>query len=248
MRLGVAVADIAAGMFAFQGLLLALIARGRTGRGQWVDVGLLDSVVALLSYQASRHLLTGDRPTRAGNRHLTIAPYDTFDARGGVLVLAVGTDSQFRKLCDVLGRDDVAGDPRFATNALRVTHYDALQPVLAREFAARDLDDVIAVLHTESVPCGAVRSVDEALADPQVIARAMVESVDHPDLGMLRMLGVPVKLSGTPGSVRTPPPRLGEHTREVLRDDLGLDDNAMRRLAETGAFGSALQDDLRNRR
>lgn len=247
VRLGVAVADIAAGMFAFQGLLLALIARGRTGRGQMVDVGLLDSVVALLTYQASRYLLTDDTPTRAGNRHLTIAPYDTFEARDGVLVLAVGTDSQFLKLCDALGQPDLAEDPRFTTNASRVTHYDALQPRLAQAFATRDLEDLIAMLKTASVPCGAVRSVDEALADPQVIARAMVDAVDHPDLGRLRMLGIPVKLSGTPGSVRTPPPRLGEHTRSVLENDLGLDEDAVQRLGESGAFGSALQNDLRNR-
>jgi crotonobetainyl-CoA:carnitine CoA-transferase CaiB-like acyl-CoA transferase len=121
VRLGVAIADIAAGMFAFQGLLLALIARGRTGRGQLVDVSLLDSVAALLTYQASRYLLTGERPTRAGNRHLTIAPYDTFDTRDGVLVLAVGTDSQFRKLCAVIRRDDLAGDAPVLPSQLTAT-------------------------------------------------------------------------------------------------------------------------------
>src|SRR5689334_7082942 len=134
VRLGVAVADIVSGMFAFQGLLLALLARGRTGRGQQVDVSLLDSVAALLSYQASRHFATGEIPVRTGNRHMTIAPYDTYETADGVLVLAVGNDLQWQRLCDVLGRTDLRADERYATNAGRVTHYETLRPVLTDAF------------------------------------------------------------------------------------------------------------------
>jgi formyl-CoA transferase/CoA:oxalate CoA-transferase len=246
VRLGVAIGDIAAGMFAFQGLLLALIARGRTGRGQHVDVGLLDAATSILTYQASRHLVSGETPERHGNRHMTIAPYDTFDAADGVLVLAVGKDSQWQKLCAVLDTPELAADARFATNASRVTNYDALHDALAAVLARRSLDELIRSLREADVPCGAVRSVAEALADPQIAARAMVETLDHEDIGPLKVLGVPVKLSDTPGSVRTPPPRLGEHTHAVLAQVLGLNDDRISGLAARGVLGSALQDKLGN--
>jgi crotonobetainyl-CoA:carnitine CoA-transferase CaiB-like acyl-CoA transferase len=236
VRLGVAIADIASGRFAFQGLLLALIARARTGRGQWVDVSLLDSVAALLTYQASRHFATGEVPARAGNRHLTIAPYETFDATDGVLVLAVGNDSLWQRFCRAAGLDDLARDERFRTNAARVTNYAALQPLLARLFVTRKLDDWISLLRDAGVPCGGVRSVDEVLRDPQILAREMVAVVDHPALGPIRMLGLPVKLSETPGVVRTHPPRLGEHTRLVLQEDLNVDEKQIRELSDRGVI------------
>lgn len=234
VRLGVAIGDIAAGMFAFQGLLLALLARGRTGRGQLVDVGLLDSVSALLTYQAGRYFATGDVPARTGNRHMTIAPYDTFDAADGVLVLAVGNDDQWQRCCGALGLTDAAGDARFSTNANRVTHYGALREQVARAVGRRPLDSLVSALRHAGVPCGAVRSIAEALADPQTVARAMVEVVEHPTVGPLRTLGIPVKLSDTPGAVRSAPPRLGEHTRAVLEQDLGIDAVRVRQLASKG--------------
>lgn len=236
VRLGVAIADIASGMFAFQGLLLALLARVRTGSGQWVDVSLLDSVAALLTYQASRHFATGEVPARAGNRHLTIAPYDTFETADGVLILAVGNDTLWQRFCAAIRRDDLAGDARFTTNADRVNHYAVLHPLLAALFLTRPLNDWLAVLREAGVPAGGVRSVAEVLHDPQILAREMVATVDHPSLGPIRTLGVPVKLSDTPGAVRTPPPRLGEHTRQVLRGDLSMSDGLIQRLVETGVI------------
>ena len=221
VRLGVAIADIAAGMFAFQGLLLALISRAQSGRGQHVDVSLLDSVAALLTYQAARYFATGIAPVRAGNRHMTIAPYDTFEMRDGVLVLAVGTDAQWRAFCTTLARPDLAADSRFATNAQRVERFDDLRPLVTDTLAPYRLNQAVELLRDAGVPCGAVRSIAEALDDPQIIARAMIEEIDHPAIGPLKLLGLPVKLSATPGSVRLPPPRLGEHTRAVLSGDLG---------------------------
>jgi crotonobetainyl-CoA:carnitine CoA-transferase CaiB-like acyl-CoA transferase len=237
VRLGVAVADITAGMFAFQGLLLALIARGTTGRGQLVDVSLLDSVAALLTYQASRHLTTGDIPQRTGNRHATIAPYDTFETADGVLVLAVGNDSQWESLCRALNLPALVSDDRYRTNAQRVAHYSALRPALANVLKRWPLDAVVRTLRDASVPCGAVRSVAEALADPQIAARAMVETLQHPTIGALKVLGLPIKLSDTPGQVRSPPPRLGEHTRLVLEQDLGLSAAAVDQLFAGGVAG-----------
>jgi crotonobetainyl-CoA:carnitine CoA-transferase CaiB-like acyl-CoA transferase len=232
VRLGVAIGDLASGMFAFQGLLLALLARARTGRGQWVDISLLDSVAALLTYQASRHFATGEIPERAGNRHLTIAPYETFETSDGVLVIAVGNDSLWQRFCRASGLDALAADERFTTNASRVTNYSALQPLIARRILTRPLDEWISALRAGGVPCGGVRTVADVLRDPQVLARDMVATVEHPALGKIRMLGLPVKLSETAGAVRTPPPRLGEHTARVLREDLRMDDSEIQALAE----------------
>jgi len=202
VRLGVAIADLAAGMYAFQGLLLALIARGRDGRGQRVDVSLLDAATSLLTYQAGRYFATGVSPGRSGNRHMTIAPYDTFDVADGVLVLAVGNDAQWQRLCRVLVLDGLQADERFVTNAGRVTHYDVLRPALSAALASRTREPLLADLRTAGVPAGAVRSVAEALADPQILAREMVTTVLHPTIGPLAQLGIPVKLSRTPGAVR----------------------------------------------
>jgi formyl-CoA transferase/CoA:oxalate CoA-transferase len=236
VRLGVAVSDLAAGMHAFQGLLLALIARGRTGRGQLVDVSLFDATTALLSYQASRYLATGESPTRSGNRHMTIAPYDTFEVGGHVLVLAVGNDAQWQKLCAVIEAADLAADSRYATNAGRVTHYDTLRPRLAGAIASRRPDDLVESLVAAGVPCGRVRAIGDALADPQIAARRMIEAVDHSSIGALNVLGVPTKLSETPGRVRRAPPRLGEDTRAVLSADLGWSEDRIAAAASSGAI------------
>ena len=235
VRLGVAVADIVTGMFAFQGMLLALIARGTNGRGQHVDVSMLDSVVALLTYQAGRHFATGEVPGRTGNQHMTIAPYDTFDTADGVLVLAVGNDAQWLKLSNVIRRRELGSDPRFASNAKRVENYGTLKSILLDEFARWPLDKLVDALKTQGIPAGGVRSIDEVLRDPQIIARAMVETVQHPALGPLRVLGIPVKLSETPGHVTSPPPTLGQHTRAVLEQDVRLTATEIEKLAKAGA-------------
>ena len=242
VRLGVAIADIVSGMFAFQGLLLALVARGKTGKGQHVDVGLLDSVAAVLTYQAARHFATGEVPSRTGNRHMTIAPYDTYETSDGVLVLAVGNDTQWQRLCASLGLGGLAGDERFRTNAGRVTNYESLRAALAGVFHTQQLDPLVSKLRQDGVPCGAVRSIDEELADQQIVARAMVETTTHPLLGPLRVLGIPTKLSETPGGVRLPPPLLGEHTRRVLRNDLGMSAGDVTTLEEAAAIGRSAAD------
>jgi len=236
VRLGVAISDLACGMFAFQGLLLALLARANTGRGQLVDVGLLDATTALLTYQAQRYFATGSPPGRHGNRHLAIAPYDTFDVSDGVLVLAVGHDAQWPRFCRAVGLEALAADPRFLANAQRAADYGVLRPIIAAALAPRRRDDLIRALRAADVPCGAVRSLEDALSDPQTLAREMVATLAHPTIGPLQTLGLPVKLSDTPGALRTPPPRLGEHTRHVLRSDLGEDEAAIDRLVASGVL------------
>jgi crotonobetainyl-CoA:carnitine CoA-transferase CaiB-like acyl-CoA transferase len=233
-RLGVAVADFISGLFAAQGVLAALLARASTGRGQLVDVGMLDAVTALLTYQAGSWFATGEVPRRLGNRHPSIAPYDTFTAADGEFVLAVGNDAQFRAFCDVIGEPALARDPRYAANAGRVQHYDTLQPLITDRLAHHPRAHWLARLTAAGVPAGSVRSVAEALGDPQLAARDMVVEVTHPTAGAIRQLGVPVKLSDTPGSVRCAPPLLGQHTEAVLAGDLGLD---AARLASLRAAG-----------
>jgi crotonobetainyl-CoA:carnitine CoA-transferase CaiB-like acyl-CoA transferase len=220
-RLGVAIADIATGMFAVQGILAALYAREKTGRGQLVDIAMLDSVTALLTYQASIAFATGETPMRLGNRHPSIAPYDTFPSADGEFVLSVGNDDQFGRLARVIGHPGMAEDTRFVTNADRVRNYDALRLDLTRLFASWRRVDLLKALSAAGVPASAVRNVTEALADPQVSAREMIVPLEHVTAGQVRVLGSPLKLSETPPSVHRPPPVLGQHTEAVLRE-LGL--------------------------
>jgi crotonobetainyl-CoA:carnitine CoA-transferase CaiB-like acyl-CoA transferase len=223
-RLGVAIADIATGMFAVQGILAALYARERTGRGQLVDIAMLDSVTALLTYQASIAFATSETPMRMGNRHPSIAPYDTFPAADGEFVLSVGNDDQFGRLTRVLGRPEMAADPRFVTNADRVRHYDVLRRDLVQLCSSWARADLLAALTNAGVPAGGVRTITEAFADPQIAAREMIVPLEHVSAGRIRVLGTPLKLSGTPAAIRLPPPALGQHTAAVLRE-LGLSDS-----------------------
>jgi len=217
-RLGVAIADIATGMFAVQGILAALYAREKTGRGQLVDIAMLDSVTALLTYQASIAFATGGTPTRMGNRHPSIAPYDTFPAADGDFVLSVGNDDQFGRLARVVGQPAMAEDARFVTNADRVRNYDALRRGLTEAFSSWTRADLLKALGDVGVPASAVRTVTEALADPQVAARGMIVPLEHVAAGSIRVLGTPLKLSETSPSVRLPPPALGQHTNAILRE------------------------------
>jgi crotonobetainyl-CoA:carnitine CoA-transferase CaiB-like acyl-CoA transferase len=235
-RLGVAIGDIATGMFAVQGILAALLARERTGRGQLVDIAMLDAVTALLTYQASIVFATGSAPGRLGNRHPSIAPYDTFRAADGDFVLAVGNDEQFRRLVALLGDARLAEDARFATNAARVEHHGELRAALLRHFAGRRRDELLPALTAGGVPCGAVRTVPDALADPQLAARDMIVSLEHATIGSVRVLGTPLKLSDTRPSVRRPPPALGQHTDAVLSHDLGLSVREIEALRTAGAI------------
>ena len=221
-RLGVAIADIVSGMFAAQGVAFALLARVRTGRGQRVDIGMLDATAALLTYQAGIYFATGTTPGRMGNRHPTIVPYETFEASDGAFVVAVGNDEQWRRFCKIIEADALTADDRFATNRARVMNYTELRPLLAERLRRRSRNDWVAALKADGVPCGSVRAVSEVLEDRQLDARSMIETVDHISAGAVRVLGVPVKLSDTPGSVRSAPPALGQHTEPILRQDCGL--------------------------
>jgi crotonobetainyl-CoA:carnitine CoA-transferase CaiB-like acyl-CoA transferase len=231
-RLGVAIADIVSGMFAAYGVSMSLHARERTGRGQQVDLAMLDAVTALLTYQAGNYFASGAVPGRLGNRHPSIVPYETFAASDGDFVIAVGNDELWKKFCTVTGLDAAPGIERFAANRQRVMYYQELRPIVAAALARQPRQHWIDGLTAAGVPCGSVRNLEEVFLDAQVRAREMVAFVEHPTIGSLELLGVPVKLSETPGAVRTAPPRLGEHTDAVLQSDLGLGADAVARLRE----------------
>jgi len=221
-KVGASLVDVLAGMTAFQGILLALLRRQSTGEGARVEASLLESLLPTLTYHAATWLLAAQVPARLGNRHPSLAPYETFEAADGHVIVGVGSEPLWRSFCTVLGRSDLAADPRFETNARRVASYDALRAVLVPLLRARRVDEWMSALTEAGVPCGRVRTVAEALENPQVAARGLLLDVDHPRAGRGRYVGSPIGLGGAGRGSRRPPPLLGQHTDEVLGEWLGL--------------------------
>jgi crotonobetainyl-CoA:carnitine CoA-transferase CaiB-like acyl-CoA transferase len=222
VRVGVAVADLFTGMFAAQAILAALIAKDRDGLGQHIDMALFDSQLAMLANVGSSCLVSDEEPKRFGNAHPTVVPYQTFGTADGRIVIAVGNDHQFGILCrDLLGRPDLAGDMRFATNAARVENRGELISLLEPLIAAHQSDWWIAALKKAKVPCGEVRPMKAALSAAETLARGMVQSVSHPTAGSVPLIGSPLKLGGTPVVAPSAPPLLGEHSAEILGGLLG---------------------------
>jgi crotonobetainyl-CoA:carnitine CoA-transferase CaiB-like acyl-CoA transferase len=224
LKVGVAIADLFTGMYATAAILAALAHRERTGAGQHIDLALLDCQVAMLANQASNYLAGGMVPGRLGNAHPNIVPYQVFATADGNIVLAVGNDRQFARFCELAGRSELATDPRFATNAARVRNRAALVPMVAQLMATRGTDEWVAMLDPAGVPCGPVNTLDRVFAQAQVQHRGL--RVDLPDAEVGRVPGVanPIRFSETPVAYTTAPPRLGEHTDQVLRDLLQLGD------------------------
>jgi len=211
----------AAGMFAAHAILAALLERERTGRGRYVDVAMQDSVLALLTYQAGRYFATGEAPGRQGNHHSTIAPYGTFHAADGFLNVGVGSESQWKAFCQAIGASELVEDPRFASNRDRLANRPALHELIERKLLERSAADWQAALEAAGVPVGPIWDLDQVFSDPGTSRRGITVQVEHPVAGAVTMVGAPWKLDGEQFQVRLPPPRLGEHTDEVLRELLG---------------------------
>jgi crotonobetainyl-CoA:carnitine CoA-transferase CaiB-like acyl-CoA transferase len=240
VKFGVAIADLLAGMNASQAILAALYAREKLGCGQAIDISLLDGALAVLINVGAGVLNAGAGDERYGNAHASVVPYQTFVTADGAIVLACGNDRQFRLLCGpVLERPALAADGRFATNRARVEHRTILIPLLAEIVRAIPTARLLAALRAAGVPAGEIRSVPAALAAPEVVERGMIATVSHPQAGTLRLVGSPLHLAMTPPVPPQPPPLLGEHTRSVLHDVLGLDEQALDRLERDGAFGAS---------
>ena len=217
-RVGVAITDFLAGLYAMNGILLALRDRDETGLGQHVDIALLDAMTSALALPANVLFASGEELGREGNDHHSLTPYETVDVRDGLVMVAVGNQRLWHQFCLALEQPELETDPRFVTNTDRMQHRGALKTLLATRFADFTRDELIGLLRAHAVPCGQVRTVAEALADPQLAARDMVVELTHPELGTVRSLGNPIKLSRTPAVLRRPPPGLGEHTEEVLAE------------------------------
>ncbi len=223
-KAGVAIADLATGLYSTIAVLAALAHRDRTGEGQYIDMALLDVQVALLANMNTNFLASGKPPVRWGNAHPNIVPYQTFQTSDGWIIVAVGNDGQFRKFVEAGGRPELADDERFATNPSRVRHRDTLVPILAEMVKARGKADWIAVLEAAGVPCGPINELDEVFDNEQVVARGMQVSLPHPCGADVKLVRNPIRMSATPPDARTAPPLLGAQTEDVLRDMLGYDD------------------------
>ena len=215
-RLPIAISDVGAGMFLAFGILAALEARHRTGRGQYVEMSLLEAATSFCVYEAAHYCATGERPPRIGQAHRGSSPYQVFATADGYITVGASQQKFFEALCDLLELPDVKADARFARNADRVDHNDVLVELLQTKLRLRSSAHWLAELERLGIPAGPVLHFDEVFTDPQILARDMVAETTHPVTGLFRTLGVPVKFSETPGAVRRPAPRLGEHTQEVL--------------------------------
>ncbi|MFN5047706.1 CaiB/BaiF CoA transferase family protein [Roseateles sp.] len=215
-KVGVAVADLFTGLYSTVAILAALRHRDATGQGQVIDMALLDTQVAMLANLGANYLCTGVAPRRMGNAHANIVPYQAFEASDGHLILAVGNDNQFAKFAEIAGRPDWATDARFARNADRVRHRQLLVPEIAATLKTRPRQSWLDALEAAKVPCGAINNLAEVFADPQVQARDLQVSMEHPLSDSLRLVANPIKLSATPVSYRRAPPLLGQHSEELL--------------------------------
>jgi len=209
-RVGVPVADVSAAMFACMSILAALHVRDRTGRGQYIDISLLESAISLLSNVSSNYLISGEEAQRYGNGHPNIVPYQAFRTRNGYIVVSCGNDRLYQKLCQLLGRDELATDERFATNPQRVRNRQQLVPVLQELFLQCDTDDWLEELRAAGIPCGAINTISQVFRDPQIQARGLVWECEHPTAGKIKLSGSPIRLSETPTRLYKAPPLLGE--------------------------------------
>jgi formyl-CoA transferase len=235
-KVGVAIVDITAGLYATIAILAALHERERSGEGQSIDISLLDSQVAWLANVASNYLVSGEKPLRYGNAHPNIVPYELFPTSDGWFAVGVGNDRQWERLCRVAGWEDLAIDVRYSTNPLRVKNRHELIAILQTRFQECSTEQWESMLLESGIPCARVNTIDRVFSDPQVLARNMLVELSHPILGELKVAGSPIKYSHTPVKLEKPPPLLGEHTDEVLKKRLGYSAGELAHLRAVGVI------------
>lgn len=235
IRIGVALIDIGAGMYAALGILAALMVKKETKKGQYIDVSLMDTEVSWLTYMASNYFLTGKNPIRMGSAHPNIVPYQAYKARDRYFILAVGNDKIWERFCEAMDLNDIVDDPRFCTNEKRVENREELNAILEEIFATKDSHEWIEILRKARVPCGPVNEISDVVNHPQVKHRGMVVSMEHPTIGEVKVLGNPINLSLTPPEYHSPPPLLGQHTEEILQR-LGYTTEDIKNLREKGVI------------
>ena len=236
VKMGTSIADLVAGMSAAHGVSLALLARAKTRRGQKVELGMLDAMAALLTYQAAIYWGTGRTPTRRGNEHPSIVPYEVFKAADAYLTLGVANNSLWQRCCTAMDRPDLIKDPRFATESARVENRATVVPLLNEILGERSADEWMKRFEAAGVPAGRIRTVPEVCESEHLKARGMIRRLEHPKAGTISVMGVPIKLHATPGEVKTPPPTLGQHTDQVLRTLLKLKPSRIKALRAEGAL------------
>jgi crotonobetainyl-CoA:carnitine CoA-transferase CaiB-like acyl-CoA transferase len=222
VKVGNSIGDLVAGMSAAQGVTLALLSRGKTGKGQKVEIGMLDVMASLLTYQAGLYWNAGGRPTRRGNQHPSIVPYEVFQAQDAYMTLGVANNSLWDRMCAAIGREDLAKDARFDSEAKRVTNRDALTPLLNAEFGKRPAAEWLARLDKAGVPAGRIKTVAEVCESEHLRSRGMFVKVKHPKAGAVTAMGVAIRLRDTPGEAKAPAPLLGQHTDEILSGLLSI--------------------------
>ena len=235
-RVGTSIGDITAGLFLTIGILVSLKHREKTGLGQFVDVAMLDSQVAILENAIARYTAVGEIPEPIGNRHPAITPFEPFDTEDGQLMIAVGNDALWSKFCTAIEREELRDEPRFITNPLRTANHNELRSLLAATLSEKTTYEWRQIFDQSGIPNGPINSIDQVVTDPQVIAREMIVEVDHPLAGKTTLPGIPIKLSETPGTIREPAPLLGEHTAEILSDILGYNPEQIAGMKEQGLF------------
>ena len=235
-KVGVAIVDITAGLYAINAILAALHYRTQTGEGQFIDIALLDSQIAWLINVAHNYFATDNAPARYGNAHPNIVPYEIFPTRDGYLALAIGTDSQFQRFCEIVNRPDLWENEDYRTNAGRVQRRETLVSLLQNLFQERATVEWINLCVKHNIPAGPINDIPTILSDPQVNSRGMVQEIEHPILGTIQQLGPVAKFSKTPAELRSAPPILGEHTESILRDEIGYRDSNIAQLRTDGVI------------
>jgi CoA:oxalate CoA-transferase len=235
-RVGPSIGDIAAGLFTAVGVLSALNHRHEKGVGQKVDVAMLDCQVAMLENAIARYVVTKEVPKPAGNRHTSIVPFEPFETADAQIVVAAGNDALWKKFCNIADLNHIVDDEKYATNPKRNENYDTLRPIIASKMKEKTTDEWNIVLDGAGVPNGPINHVDKVLENEQVLARDMIVEVEHPVAGALKMPGVAIKLSDTPGEILTPAPLLGQHSSEILKEFFGYSDDEVKALLDEGVL------------